>query len=210
MDHIVWAEVDVNMHGTADFTVSTSPPSLTLTGVGTAQYTVVTSSAYGFAGPVSLSVAGLPAGATPTFGPSTFNLDGINPVYSTMAITTTAGTPTGTSTLTVTATSGGYSHTATVSLTIGASTVQQNTFTTSPGGLSFAVDGTSYTTTQSFNWATGTSHTASSPPVQTDTAGTQWGFAGWSDGEPSNTRKFTAGASSGTYRIFYTDRKSVV
>ncbi|MBZ5626283.1 MAG: hypothetical protein LAQ69_47510, partial [Acidobacteriia bacterium] len=55
----------------------------------------------------------------------------------------------------MTATGAGYSHTATVSLTVGQSTAQQNTFTTSPGGLSFAVDGTSYTTTQTFRLGDG-------------------------------------------------------
>src|SRR5262249_35093457 len=56
-------------------------------------------------------------------------------------------------------------------------TVQSN-----PAGRTFTVDGASFTTTQSFNWAPGSSHTISTITPQSGGTGVQYVWNGWSDG----------------------------
>ena len=56
------------------------------------------------------------------------------------------------------------------------------TFSTSPTGLSYAVDGIPYTTPQTFNWIAGTSHSVSTPSPQASGPGSQYVFGSWSDG----------------------------
>ena len=98
-----------------DFTLSPSPNSFSVNPGGTANYTLNVGALNGFAGTVNLSVtSGLPAGATPTFSPS--SLTGSGP--SALMVATLAGTPTGTSTLTITGTSGSLTHTTTVTLVV--------------------------------------------------------------------------------------------
>ena len=107
--------VSLVVNASADFTVGATPPSQTVTqGAGTSYPVTITPSG-GFNGSVTLSVSGLPTGATGTFttNPATST--------STLNITTLATTPTGTSTLTITGVSGGLTHTTTVSLVVNAS-----------------------------------------------------------------------------------------
>jgi hypothetical protein len=56
------------------------------------------------------------------------------------------------------------------------------TVATSPTGLAFSVDGTNYTSTQTFTWTIGSGHTIATTSPQTPVAGTQYTFANWSDG----------------------------
>ena len=79
-----------------------------------ASYTVTVSSQGGFAGTVTLSVTGLPSGATATFTPGSV----VAPGSSTMKVKTTGQTPRGTFTLTVTGTSGTKVHQATTTLVV--------------------------------------------------------------------------------------------
>jgi photosystem II stability/assembly factor-like uncharacterized protein len=51
-----------------------------------------------------------------------------------------------------------------------------------PSGLSFVVDGTTYTTTQSFTWAPGSSHSIDAPSPQGTSPDTRQVFSRWSDG----------------------------
>ena len=57
----------------------------------------------------------------------------------------------------------------------------QITVGTSPSGLSFTVDGTAYTSTQTFTWIIGSMHTLVTTSPQ-GTAGTQYLFSSWSNG----------------------------
>jgi len=59
---------------------------------------------------------------------------------------------------------------------------QAVTVQTSPAGLSFTVDGATYTNAQTFDWVPGSSHAIATTSPQVATAGTQYGFDGWSDG----------------------------
>ena len=70
--------------------------------------------------------------------------------------------------------------------------------TTNPAGLPFTVDGTSYTTAQTFTWTAGSSHTISVNSPLAGSTGTRYVFANWSDsGAQSHT--ITASSSGGAY-----------
>lgn len=82
-----------------------------------------------------------------------------------------------------------FSAASTVRVTVG----------TSPAGLSFSVDGTTYTSKQTLNWTAGSSHTIATTSAQTS-SGTENNFASWSDGgavshsvsAPSSATTYTA------------------
>jgi hypothetical protein len=98
----------------ADFTLSATPSSQSVSAGGNISYTVSAGALNGFSGSVGLSVSGLPAGATSSFTPSSIAAG----ASSTLKITTTASTPIGSFTLTITGTSGALTHTATVTLNV--------------------------------------------------------------------------------------------
>jgi hypothetical protein len=75
---------------------------------------------------VSLSIAGLPAGATATFNPTSVTAGG----SSTLSLSAGASTPTGPATLTITGTGTSATHTTTVTWTV-----------TAPGGNELVVNG---------------------------------------------------------------------
>lgn len=82
-------------------------------------------------------------------------------------------------------------HAVSNSFNVGELTV---TVGTSPAGLAFSVDGTPYTTAQTFTWAVGDSHTLSTAS-QTG-SGTQYSFTGWSDGSSNTTATINVSAST--------------
>jgi len=96
---------------------------------------------------------------------------------------------------------------ATVTGNFAASTVQI-TVGTSPTGLSFTVDGTTYTSTQTFTFNIGSSHTIATTSPQAGT-GVQYAFSSWSDGGaishsitvPGTATTYTASFSTQTFTI---------
>src|SRR4029453_13607300 len=60
----------------------------------------------------------------------------------------------------------------------------QVTVQTNPAGRSFTVDGTSYTTAQTFSWQPGSSHTISTTSPQSGGTGVRYVWGNWSDGKP--------------------------
>jgi hypothetical protein len=96
---------------------------------------------------------------------------------------------TGNDTLTVTyipdpASSGIYtSATGTASVTITAALSQQVTVSTAPTGFSFTVDGTTYTTAQTFTWTVGSVHSVATTSPQT-VSGVYGVFSYWTDNFP--------------------------
>ena len=98
----------------SDFGLSISPATRSVKRGSSTTYTVTVSSQGGFSGVVSLSAAGLPAGATVTFTPASVTAPGT----STMTVKTLKTTPRGTYQLTVTGTDGALSHQTTASLTV--------------------------------------------------------------------------------------------
>jgi hypothetical protein len=97
----------------ADFTIASNPTSRTVTLGGSTTYTITVSPTNGFAGNLTLSVSGLPTGATGTFNPTSIAGGSGS---STLTVTTTGATPVGSSTLVVQASSGSLSHTVSVTL----------------------------------------------------------------------------------------------
>jgi hypothetical protein len=116
-----------------DFTLSAMPSSASVTPGGTATYTVSAVALNGFSGDVSLGVSGLPAYATASFS-STSIAPGGTP--STLTVTTTSSTPSGSLTLTITGTSGVLTHSVTVVLSVSDFTlsVGPSSASVTPGG----------------------------------------------------------------------------
>jgi hypothetical protein len=105
-----------NPSSSPDFSLSVSPSSLTVASGSNGSVTVSTTVSGGFNSAVSLSVSGLPSGASATFTPTSIAAPGAG--SSTLKIT--AGTAAaGTYNLTVTGTGGGKTHTAPLTLTLG-------------------------------------------------------------------------------------------
>src|SRR2546426_7010686 len=98
-----------------DFSIAAAPtaPGPILPG-GSQSYVVTVEALSGFTGTVSLSVSGLPAGASGSLSPSAVAAPGT----STLNVVTSAATPGGTYALTITAISGGLTHTTTVTLAV--------------------------------------------------------------------------------------------
>jgi len=109
------ATVTVAVNSSApDFTLSAAPPSQSVPAGGSASYTVSVASVNGFSSSVSLSVNGLPPGATASFSPLAIGSAGT----ATLTISTANTTPAGNDTLTLTGTSGTLSHSAQASLAV--------------------------------------------------------------------------------------------
>lgn len=97
-----------------DFSISASPPTQMVTAGESTSYVIVVTLVSGTGQPVSLSLAGLPSGATRSFNPPSST-----PTFqSTLDIYTTKTTKAGTYTLTLTASGGGVTKTAGLTLEI--------------------------------------------------------------------------------------------
>jgi len=116
LSHSTTVTLTVNSASTGNFSLSASPSSQTVTAGNSASYTATITPSGGFTGSVTLSVSGLPSGATARFS--------VNPVAgsgnSTLTVNTSSSTPTGSYTLTVTGTSTSPSltHSTTVTLVV--------------------------------------------------------------------------------------------
>jgi hypothetical protein len=108
--------VSLVVNAAPDFSISASPSSQTVTAGANTTYTTTVSGVNGFAGAVSLSVSGLPSGASGSFTPTSIDGSGT----STLTVTTASSTPAGTSTLTITGVSGTLTRSTTVSLVVNA------------------------------------------------------------------------------------------
>ena len=97
-----------------DFSILPSPLSQSVIPGNAVNYNVTVSDVGGFNGPVSLSVSGLPAGASALFNPSSV----IGSGSSTLSVSTGSATPLGSYTLTITGVSGAITHTATATLVV--------------------------------------------------------------------------------------------
>ena len=58
----------------------------------------------------------------------------------------------------------------------------QVTVQTNPAGLAFSVDGTPYSSTQTFSWVRGSSHTIATTSPQSGGSGVQYVWTNWSGG----------------------------
>lgn len=115
--------------GSADFSLSANPNSLTIKQGDSDQSTITVNPQNGFNSKVTLSASGLPSGVTAAFNP--------NPTKttSTLTITVGSGAATGTSTITITGKSGSLSHQTTLQLTV--TSAGGPVITLTPTSLSF-------------------------------------------------------------------------
>jgi hypothetical protein len=95
-----------------NFSLGVTPSSQSVAQGASTSYAIAITPSGGFSSPVSLSVSGLPSGASADFTP--------NPATGTSTLVVTAGaaTPPGTSTLTITGVSGAMTRTTTASVTV--------------------------------------------------------------------------------------------
>jgi len=115
-DVAVFAITVVPLAPVADFSLSASTGSGTVTAGGTASYTATVGALNGFTGTVTLSAGGLPAGTTASFNPNPVNGAGT----SAAGLLTTGSTPAGTYTVTIAGVSGTLQHSSTVTLVVNA------------------------------------------------------------------------------------------
>jgi subtilisin family serine protease len=111
--HTTTVTLVVTTPTTPNFTLSASPSSQTVTRGASTTYTVTVTRTGGFTGSVSLSLSGLPSGATGAFSP--------NPATgasSTLTVRTATTTPAGTYAVTITGTNGTPTRTAAVTLVV--------------------------------------------------------------------------------------------
>jgi len=129
-----------NCGGAADFSLSASPASVSVTQGGSTSSTITVNPLNGFNGSVSLSATGLPAGVTASFNPASTTGN------STLTLTASGAATTGTATVTVTGTSGSLSHTATVTLTVNAAATPDFSLSASPTSVSVTQGGSGSST----------------------------------------------------------------
>ena len=98
-----------------DFSISVTPPSQTIAPGGSATYTVTVTALNGFNSSVALSATGLPSGAGASFTPSSLTPTG----SSTVRVSTSTRTLTGSYIIAITATGGGITHSTNVTLRFG-------------------------------------------------------------------------------------------
>ena len=97
-----------------DFSVSATPPALSIAQGASGSDKISITSIAGFSGPVTLSAGGLPSGVTASFAPATLTPGG----SSTLTLSASSSAATGTATVTIAASSGTMAHTTTINLTV--------------------------------------------------------------------------------------------
>jgi uncharacterized membrane protein len=134
--------------GKADFSLGTSPSSQTVTAGQAATYSVSITRSNGFAGAVTLSVAGLPSGTTAAWKLADGTVTNVVPASqntASLVLQTAATTPAATTTPVITAVSGNLSHTASVTLVVQGAAQPSFTLAATPATQTVVqTDSTSY------------------------------------------------------------------
>ena len=135
-----------------DFGIATAPATQTVTAGGAITYTNTISASNGFGATVTLSVSGLPAGASAVFSPASITGAGT----SVLTVTTTNTMAASTNTLTVKGTCGKLVHSEAVTLVVNASTALPPGWSDLdigavglPGSATYSYNGNVYTVTGS-------------------------------------------------------------
>jgi hypothetical protein len=167
-----------------DFSISANPSSLTIAQGGNGTSTISTTLVSGSAETISLSVSGVPSGASASLNPTSVTTGGSS------TLTVNAGTAAaGTYTLTVTGTALSATHSASVSLTV----------TSSGGG---GVTNGGFETGDFTGW-TRVGSTAISTTAHSGTRSAQVGSASPFNGDSSIAQTFTAPTGATTLTFWY-------
>ncbi len=196
---------DVWKQPTADFTVTATPASLSVTQGNSGSTTVSTTVSGGFNSAVSLSASGLPAGVTASFSPASIAAPGSG--SSTLTFTASSTATTGTANITITATGGSVTHTTTVALTINSAASPDFAVSVSPASVSITQGGSgssTVSTTVSGGFNSAVSLSASGLPAGVTASFSPASIA--APGSGSSTLTFTASgtATTGTANITIT------
>lgn len=182
----------------ADFTISVTPSSQVVLAGGSAAYTVSISPTAGFTGNVTLSLSGLPSGATDNFSPLTISGGSGASTLTVFSNTAHAGA----SQLTVTGTSGSLVHSATP-ITF---SITDFGFTIGPAsGTAFVGGSTPFTVTVSpLNGFTGNVALSASSSPKGPTVGFSLNTIASGSGSSTMTVSVPAGTAPGTYTLTVT------
>ncbi len=121
--------------GTADFSLSASPSSVSVTQGGNGTSTITIGKVNGFSSSVALSASGLPSGVTAAFSPASAT------TTSALTLTASSTATVGSATVTITGTSGSLTHTTTVSLTVASGATPDFSLSASPSTVSVVQGG---------------------------------------------------------------------
>jgi uncharacterized membrane protein len=184
-----------------DFSISGSPGSQAVVQGNGANYTATVAPSGGFTGGVTLSVSGLPSGATATFSP--------NPITggsggSTMSVTTSANTPVGSYALMITGNSGALSHSTTVTLVVNAAATPDFAIAAAPSSqaITQGTQGSYMVTVTASNGFTG-SVTLSATGLPSG-AGATFSPATITGGSGGSTMTTSTNTPPGTYTVTIT------
>lgn len=119
---------------TADFSLSATPGSQAVTAGAVMSYITTVTPSGGFTGNVSLSVSGLPSGASASFNTASVHGSG----SSSLSISTTSSTPTGSYPLTITGTSGSLMHSTSATLVVAPTPAQNFSVSSAPSSQTVA------------------------------------------------------------------------
>jgi subtilase family serine protease len=129
----------VNSSATPNFTIATSPTSVTVAQGASGSSTITITSTGGFNSATTLSATGLPSGVTAAFSTNPVTPAANGTATSTLTLTASSSATVGAATVTITGTSGSTAHSTTIALTVSATTGTAN-FTLSLSPSSFTVD----------------------------------------------------------------------
>src|SRR5246127_759702 len=182
-----------------DFTVSTAPPSLTITRGSHGTSTVTVTSINDFNSATTLSASGLPNGVTAAFSTNPVTPPANGNATSTLTLTASGTATTGTAIVTITGSSGATTHTATVSLTVNAAPTPNFTIGASPTSVAVTRGGTGTSTitiTSQNSFGSATTMSATGFPPRVNAAFSATPVPPPANSSATSTLTFTASASA--------------